>query len=598
MSPIANADELLGIINDNQLQSVFQPIVDLRERRLFGYEALSRGPANSPLHSPYNLFDTASKTGLLSKLEFACRDAACRRFSHFQLNGKLFINVSPISLLEDDYEEGVTQWLLSEYGLSAEQIVIELSEQYPLDDYQLLRRAFEHFRNEGFQIAIDDLGAGYAGLRAWSELRPDYVKIDRHFIDHIDQDPVKREFVRSIQEIAQQLDCQTIAEGIETEDELKLVHSLGIHFGQGYFLGRPETIPARQASVVDKLNCLELQYQRMYRISQTVADLIQEYPSIAPECSLNEVIDLFHSNRVLSCLPIVENQRPLGIIAREEILELMSGRYSRELHGKKPAAIFMDESAVIVDCHTALEDVSRLLTQGDDNLRQDFIITCNDHYYGIGKTSTLLRKITEQQIKNARYSNPLTLLPGNVPIYEQLDRLISNKHGCHVAYCDLDNFKPFNDQYGYSLGDEVLVLLSQLLQEHSDSSCDFVGHIGGDDFVIIFQSENWQQRCEAMLQQFEQEVQQFYSHQALQEGGIWSVNRRGEKQFYPLLSLSIGVVDPDPQACRSHHDIAALAVEAKQQAKQIDNNSLFLSRRRQPEKRFNRDQLELANSDS
>src|SRR5690606_20413911 len=116
---------------------------------------------------------------------------------------------------------------------------------------------------------------------------------------------------------------------------------------------------------------------------------------------------------------------------------------------------------------------------GDRPLSQDFIITRDGRFYGIGKTSTLLRRITEQQIRNARYANPLTLLPGNVPIHELLEELLARDEPFHVAYCDLDHFKPYNDCYGYSRGDEVIVYLAQIIQGEVDAQLDFVGHIGG-----------------------------------------------------------------------------------------------------------------------
>lgn len=583
MSPIGSAAELQEIIRSNQLSSVFQPILDLRNASLFGYEALTRGPVNSLLHSPLNLFETASRHGLMAPLEFSCREVACTRFVQFGAEGKLFLNVSPMSLVEKDYQEEMAERTLRELGLPAERIVIELSEQYPLDDYELMRRATDHFRNLGFQIAIDDLGAGYAGLRAWSELRPDYVKVDRHFIEQINEDPVKREFLRSIMEIAKEMNCKVVAEGIETADQLITVQSLGVHFGQGYFLGRPETIPVAAGVVLDKLAQVALPLRQPSRRSQSIAAMALNVPTIEPATPLDEVIDILHDNRQLSCLPVVEEGVPLGMVQRQELLELYTARYSRELHGKKPVRMFMDRRAVIVNDNSSLEEVSRLLTaDGDQALSQDFIITREQRFFGIGKTSTLLRRITEQQMRNARYANPLTLLPGNVPIHETLDELLARGESFHAAYCDIDHFKPYNDHYGYSRGDEVIMRLAQILQSVVDPELDFVGHIGGDDFMLIFRSQDWEARAGRILELFAQSLRPLYSASAFAEGGIHACDRSGETRFFPLLTLSIGAVHPDPALCPSHHDVAALAVDAKQQAKQKAGNNLFISRRRRP----------------
>jgi len=584
MSPIGTAAELRDIIRKNLLSSVYQPIVDLHHSQLFGYEALTRGPANSNLHSPIHLFETASRHGLMAALEYSCREVACTRFVQTGAAGKLFLNVSPMSLVEKDYQEDMTNRILRQLGLPAERIVIELSEQYPLEDYELMRRATDHFRRMGFQIAIDDLGAGYAGLRAWSELRPDYVKVDRHFIERINEDPVKREFLRSILEIAAELDCKVVAEGIETADQLVTAQAMGVHFGQGYFLGRPEPIPARASVVLDRLSQVALPLRRPSRRSQKVGEMAIDTLTIEPSTPLDVIVDLLHDNRQLSCLPVVEAGRPLGIIQRQEILELYTARYSRELYGKKPARQFMDKRPVVVSADASLEEVSRLLTaDGDQPLNQDFLIVRNGNFCGVGKTSTLLRRITEQQIRNARYANPLTLLPGNVPIHEFLDDLLARGENFHVAYCDVDNFKPYNDHYGYSRGDEVIMRLAQICQTAVDGERDFVGHIGGDDFMLILRSDDWRSRCERILELFVAAIADLYTEDALAAGGITARSRGGEPCFFPLLTVSIGVANPDPAHCFNHHDVAALAVDAKQQAKLQLGNSLFVSRRRRPQ---------------
>ncbi len=584
MSPLGDPNELLEILRNNQLTSVFQPIVDLQRTTLFGYEALTRGPANSTLHSPLALFDTASRHGLMGELEYACREVACKNFVHADIEGKLFINISPMSLTETGYKSGMTNSIIDRLGLPAERIVIELSEQYPLDDYQMLRKATDHFRDEGFQIAIDDLGAGYAGLRAWSELQPDYVKIDRHFIEHINRDPIKREFVRSIQEIASELGCRVVAEGIETREELNTVQEMGLQYGQGYFIGRPEISPETVSRVLDRVQAAESPLRKLHRISHTVEEMTLTSPSIKPSLTLDETNEVFHKNRNISCLPVVEEGMPIGIVERQNILELFSQRYTRELHGRKPISEFMNETYHQVSHNTTLEEVSRLLTENNtEQLTQNFVITRHDQYYGIGKTSTLLKRITDLQIRNARYANPLTLLPGNVPLHEKLDELLRMNASFHIAYVDLDSFKPFNDHYGYSAGDEVIIALSKVLHEKTDKDSDFVSHVGGDDFVIIFERDDWRDKCEAIIDRFSSIAPEFYCEGALKDGGIWGVSRSGEKQFYDLISISIGIANPDSSACSSFHDVSALAVEAKREAKRRNGNAVFVSRRRQPQ---------------
>lgn len=237
--------ELLEILARRQLSALFQPIVDLQSGAIIAYEGLIRGPSDSPLHAPLQLFKVARACGLSVEVEHLCRRVVLERYAELQLPGKLFLNVSPDMLLQRDARHGETLGTIQQLGIAPEQVIIELTENQPTYDYAAMREAVRHYRAMGFQIAIDDLGEGFASLRLWSELRPEFVKIDMHFIQGIHQDPVKLQFVRSIQGIAETSATRVIAEGIETRDELLALVELGVAFGQGYHLGRPHAQPLR-----------------------------------------------------------------------------------------------------------------------------------------------------------------------------------------------------------------------------------------------------------------------------------------------------------------------------------------------------------------
>ena len=238
--------ELQRILSQDLLNTLFQPIVSLSCRRIHGYEALTRGPSNSPLHAPLALFAVARNAARLSELEMVCRARACSRFSSQALPGRLYLNVSPESLVEPSHQSGRTLQMHQDCGIETARVVIELTEQTPIEDFDLLDRALQHYRRMGFSIALDDLGAGYSSLRLWSELRPDIVKIDRHFIDGIHLDPLKREFVGSILQMARAARAQVIAEGVELVEELQLLAQMGVDLVQGYLLGRPQEQAARE----------------------------------------------------------------------------------------------------------------------------------------------------------------------------------------------------------------------------------------------------------------------------------------------------------------------------------------------------------------
>lgn len=585
MDSAVTAAELDRIIARREVNAIFQPIADIRGRGILGYEALSRGPSDSCLHNPASLFDTAFRAGRLFELELLCREIALQQFQQLTLPGKLFLNVTPMSLFQLGHRSGCTGAMLRAVGLLPEQVVIELTEQHPLGDYAMMRQAVQHYRSLGFQIAIDDLGGGYAGLRMWSELRPEYVKIDKHFVQGINEDAVKQEFVRSIIDIARGLDCRIIAEGIETPEEFHCVSRMGVVLGQGYYFARPRPLPpATLPPALFSQAAHSGHGGPGIRLTESVASLLRDAPSLAPEARLQDVVDLFSSSPAVLSMPVVDaGGLPLGMVRRYRILDLYATNYGRALHGKKPVTQFMDRQPLAVERDMSVEQVSQLVTDNMQlRMEEEFIITDKGVFAGLGRVVDLLRKITELQVRNARYANPLTLLPGNVPIYEALEKQLAAGGAFVVAYCDLDNFKPFNDVYGYGKGDQVIQKLAEILATEVDRELDFVGHVGGDDFILVMTSPDWRQRCERILDEFQRGVGYYYCERDRQQGGIWGKDRSGQASFHAMLSLSIGVVAPLPGACSSHYEVAAMASEAKCQAKLQFGNSLFVDRRVQP----------------
>ncbi|WP_454867829.1 bifunctional diguanylate cyclase/phosphodiesterase [Pseudomonas farris] len=578
MTTTEQLSALSSILTQSGLHSLFQPIISLSERRIIGYEALSRGPSNSPLHSPVALFAVARQAGRLSELEIACRQSACRRFNEQQLPGKLFLNVSPESLLEAAHQPGRTLQLLQDFGIPPSQVVIELTEQTPTDDFQLLQTALHHYRAMGFSIALDDLGAGYSSLRLWSELRPDYVKIDRHFIDGIHQDALKREFVGSILQIAKASRAKVIAEGIELPEELAVLTEMGVDLLQGYLLCRPQEHPPRDArTLMPKPNSVAA------ILNEEVSDLsalLNDQPAVASDTPTATVLEAFRRQANLNSLAVLDEQgQPCGIVHRHSLSDALLKPFATDLFARKPISRLMSDDFLAVELSQSLQQVSRLITsRARQRIEEDFIITLNGGYLGLGRVIDVLKLITELKIQQARYANPLTLLPGNVPIQQCLTRLLQQERESVICYVDIDSFKPFNDIYGYGRGDEVLLCLAQCLNDRVDPSRDFVGHIGGDDFLLVLGPEDWRKRLNQLLEDFHSQCRRFYRSEHLEAGCFIAPNRQGVRQEFPLLSLSIGVVHLHPQACGvlDASQLAEMASQAKHHAKNVPGYSVHV----------------------
>jgi diguanylate cyclase (GGDEF)-like protein len=581
-----HASLLDAILARRSLTAFFQPIIEFAGGRIFGYEGLIRGPVNTPLHAPIHLFKAAEKLGRLAELERLCRHVVLESFVAQQLPGRLFLNISPECLLLRDFREGETLRLIRRLELDPSRVIIELTENKPIYDYNLLREAARHYRGMGFEIAIDDLGEGFSSLRLWSELRPEFVKIDMHFIQGINHDPVKLQFVRSIQVIAECMGARVIAEGIETAPELKLLKTIGLALGQGFHIARPSPEPPLQApeAVVAALKQSGVSVYTTGTASNktvTARKLLKSVPVVTPLMTADEVFNIFSQDAELNVLPVVSHGAPLGLINRYRFVDHYARPYQRELHGSKPCTRFMDNQPLMVDQAMSLAQLSRLIADGSQrHVADGFIITGRGNYLGIGNSQDLIREITEQQIQSARHANPLTQLPGNVPVNEHIERLLHSRSHFVTCHFDLDHFKPFNDRYGFRRGDDIILLCAKILSEASDPELDFLGHIGGDDFVLLFQSKDWEQRCRHMLARFEQEIEVLFDPQDLKAGGFEEEDRQGNILFFPLTSLSIGAVAVEPDEYRSHYEVAAAAGEAKKQAKTTPGNTLFIERRR------------------
>ena len=456
--------------------------------------------------------------------------------------------------------------------------MIELTEHLPINDVELLQAALQHYRSMGFSIAIDDLGAGYSSLRLWTELQPDYVKIDRHFIDSIDKDAVKREFVGSILSMAKAARAYVIAEGIERAEEFNTLSDMGVDWVQGYWLERPSAQP-----VLDKV-LLSSKIDDVARkgiLEAGLHSLVIPVDAVHQSQTVNDVLQRFQQQPSLNSLAVVDdNGTPVGTVHCHALSQTMLKPYAKELHGRKSIAQMMDREALIVDVQQSLQRVSRLLTsRARQRLEEDFIIARDDTYLGLGRVIDVLRQITELQIRQAQSANPLTLLPGNVSIQECLERILTSGLGARLCYIDLDSFKPFNDIYGYGKGDEVLLGLAQILRDLCDSDCDFVGHIGGDDFMLVLRSADWLHRLESLNQQFQQLCRKLYKQDDLASGGFEAPDRDGNWRRYPLLNLSIGVltVPASRESGVTAKELAELASHHKHKAKRQSGFSIVES---------------------
>ena len=264
------------------------------------------------------------------------------------------------------------------------------------------------------------------------------------------------------------------------------------------------------------------------RRTATVVKLLVEIPQVGPDSSNDTVLQIFEAHPEFDALPVVRDGVPEGIIHRHRFVELFVRPFYREVHGKRACTLYMDANPLVVDATLTVEELGETLAESDQRYLSEGFIICNDgRYAGLGRSQDLIREMTRLRLESARYANPLTLLPGNVPINEAIDQLLAGGVHFVAAYGDLNHFKSFNDVYGYSLGDEMIKLTARVLGDAIDPALDFLGHIGGDDFIVLFQSDDWERRCINALTAFDRNARGLFDAKDLARGWISAEDRRG-----------------------------------------------------------------------
>jgi EAL domain-containing protein (putative c-di-GMP-specific phosphodiesterase class I) len=236
-------ERLQDLILRERMVTAYQPIMDLADRTVLGFEALSRGPRGSGLEGADALFGAATRHNLLLELDRLCRKRALLSSGRIPSNAKIFVNTLPATIRDPQFRGKALIDFLEKAQVSPDRIVIEITEKLVIDNYNLFRETMAYFTDLGMSFAVDDVGAGYSGLESIARLKPTYLKIDMLLVRDVHVSLVNREMVNAIIALGRGIGSEVIAEGIQTEEEVKALREMGIDWGQGYQLARPDPGP-------------------------------------------------------------------------------------------------------------------------------------------------------------------------------------------------------------------------------------------------------------------------------------------------------------------------------------------------------------------
>ena len=343
----AGQGPLQQVLHNASLYPVFQPIVNLADASIHAHEALIRGAAGTPLHTPDCLLRAAAEEDLGFEFESACVVATLRHWGHMRSGGRLFVNISANALVRVFNlrgREGLLRWIL-DLRVMPRTLVLEITEHERVDNMDRLAEVVQEIRSAGVSLALDDFGDGHSSLRLWSQLKPEIVKIDKYFTRNISAHGDKLKTIQALQQIATIFGSSLVAEGIETAEDLRVLRDLGIEYGQGYFLGHPDRKPLKYLGVDPQRVLGERQvavFPELGRMSQgghlRSLSLLRA-PTVVPETHNDTLAEIFLEHPTLHAVAMLEGERPVGIINRALFMNEYSKLYYREVWGRKPCGI-------------------------------------------------------------------------------------------------------------------------------------------------------------------------------------------------------------------------------------------------------------------
>ena len=580
---LAYHKDFIEILRCSLLRCIYQPVVDLATGGIFGWEAFIRGPEGSRFEDSAMLFGYAEEIGKIFTLERKCREQAVMNLGGAAHDQILFLNIHMQSLNDPAFTPGATTKLLREFGLRPENIVIEFSEKQGIQDYNLLLECLEHYRNRNFRVALDDVGAGHASIQAISQVRPDFIKTDVSLTRGIDFNPIKRIMVETFITLAEKIGSKVIVEGIETETEFSSLVSMGVHYGQGHFIARPaHPKPYPAVSIPVKASFSEGAKIEL-KCSTPVHALVQPALQVSPRTTVQEVKTMLIDRPPISSVAIVDGFTPVGLLMNYNLDRQLGTTYGVSLYYHREVSRIMDRVPLVVEADEAVEKVAKAAMNRDNQkVYDDIIVTEKGVFIGTISVQKMLDTLARVQVEMAKGANPLTGLPGNVAIEQEINRRAASFTPSSLIYIDIDNFKVYNDAYGFDRGDKVILFTSAVLEDalkKAGGGGEFLGHVGGDDFVIIAGLERAEDISLTIIELFEKDVPSLYSETDRKRGYIRGKGRDGTEREYPFISLSIGIVDCEFRCSFNMDELSLRVADVKKCAKAIRGNAYFRDRR-------------------
>lgn len=564
-------------LSSGEIDIRYAPIISLLDGALFGYEAVPYRKQTGQRWPASAMFAEAEASGMLYEWDRRFREASIRALPVRQGEAKLFIQASASIMNDARLYPGTTLRRIEAAGIRPEHVVLVFDAAAESEDRDAaaLRAAVRHYRAQGFRIALFGVEANRASLLRMQALHPDYARIDVGWMmkEHTeDSRSIDEELLGALARLARKEQIVLLAGGIERDAQIGSLIASGIAYGQGNWIGAEEAVPAPLGHHVRDRIRLEL-IKRYRKEGGSLSELTTPVETFARHTPVSDISRHFESRRDIHGFVIAEEGRPVGLLMKEKLHQMLSGQFGLPLYWNRPVDKIMDTQPLVVEESTPINQVSQMaMAREPDKLYDAVVVTRDGLVCGIASIRSLLEWVTNSRMTDAQWANPLTGLPGNEPIRRELTRRIGEGKPFAVIYVDLDYFKWFNDRYGFQRGDEVIrftgdVLVSSVRQGAQEEA--FVGHIGGDDFIAVTGCEEAIELARLVLERFEQGIGGYVG---MDTGPV--LDRNGQTVEAEGLSLSLSLLVCEDAAGFTPDRLAERAALLKKRAKLQTGNSL------------------------
>ncbi|MCM5704446.1 EAL domain-containing protein [Larsenimonas salina] len=544
-----------------QLAMVFQPIIDVETGRCCAVEALMRGVGEVGFDSPLAVLAWAERVGKLAEVDALVRARTLAAFKALNAptNVRLFLNLENRLFATSALTLETLLAELEGADVAPGALVLEISERHALAGGATLEAELARWRAAGIGLALDDFGIELSNLDRLYTLAPEVIKLDKQFIRGLASEPRLVLFVKGVVALARSLGVKVVAEGVEDADVLKACREVGCQYVQGYFIEAPTAVPSllrrpfEVASAHDATTPAGGSHERQgLPEQQFLLEQLSQPPVLTLDMAMSDALTLFRQNAAHSHFPVLDAHGvPLGVVTERMLRRYVYSPYGYALLQKRTVndqlAHLLKPCSSVTLGTSAAGMIERYYQPGA--LRSEHEGVCaleQGRYAGFWTPEAILSALQWRDMNQARDENPLTRLPGNHTIERTLrEYLTHTRTDWATVYFDLDYFKPFNDHYGFRRGDEVLLLFARLLESHFSDDTAFLGHMGGDDFVMFMACPEVEKACievTALLATFSEEVRALYSASDLAGGGFMGTDRSNQSCWFPLLTTSAALL--------------------------------------------------------